>query len=210
MLRKLLRNSALLLTAFMCMATQAAPVGEEQAESPSTEDARAPVPQRESSEGKKTVDLLLEMQPRSAGLEFKERRLPQRGEGEAGSNLAKPAGLPSRAGAPEAIDNRTPATHVPPSGLFGSGATNPAAATPRADAHRTADPAQSENWRPGADRAPSSGRGDPAAATGIVRLWILPREVFDYVRDNREWFIAGVVLALAGMWVRSGGLARRS
>lgn len=209
MLRKLLQYGPLLLIALMSIAAQAAPVGEETTEVPSPVDARLPPPPRESTEGKKTVDLLLEMQPRAAGLEFKERRLPQRGEGEGGSNAGRQTALPSRPGAIEAAEHRPPASTVPPSGLFGSGATNPAAATPRADAHRTHDVAQTEAWRPNADRAPAGGRGDPAASSGLVRLWILPREVIDYVRENREWFIGGIALALAALWIRSGGLARR-
>lgn len=137
-----------------------------------------------SASGSGTIDLLIDMQQRSPGLQFNERQRP------AGSGEIKPRPAAAAvATAPAAVLPATPPRRpelppTPPSGLFGSGATPmvQSARTANVDARGPSGADLAAARRP----APSS-QGEP-----LPRWLLLPREVIVYVRDNR-WLVLGSV-----------------
>ena len=140
----------------------------------------------------RSLDLLIEMQGKAAGLDFSQstraidrsaRALPP-----TGSPDLRQTPLPSSAG------NSS-------SGLFGSGAA-PAVVT-------KGHAGGGSEWRPAAGRAsltPGGAAGDhvDSARSGVdqVRepLWQLPRVAIRWMRDNRLLVVAAAVALLALLW----------
>ncbi|MDE2564622.1 MAG: hypothetical protein KGL50_02450 [Burkholderiales bacterium] len=46
------------------------------------------------------------------------------------------------------------------------------------------------------------GGTDPVSAPWLLRWLAWPRDVVGFIREHRHWVLAGVVLALALMWLR--------
>ena len=142
----------------------------------------------------RTIDLLVEMQQPTAGIQFNERA-PRRSTEEA---LARPAAAaPARPAAPAAIE----APPTPPSGLFGSGATptvqprNVAADTPSRSAEMPGRPSSS---KPGSEAPPE------------LKRWLAwPRQVIEYIRENRTWVAGTTATLLLLGWTASVMFNRR-
>ena len=150
----------------------------------------------DQSSGSRSVDLLIQMQQRSAGLEFNERRPLTDARELRLRPVAMPPGKSSQV--PVSEDTKTPA-----SGLFGSGAT-PMVQSNRSSGGETRVP-QSE--------APSAGGGRPArgasSAEPMPPWLLLPREVIEYVRENRGFVVACVSGLLLMFWGGSVAFSRR-
>lgn len=139
----------------------------------------------------RTIDLLVEMQQPTAGIQFNERT-PRRNTEEA---LARPAAAaPAR---PAAIE----APPTPPSGLFGSGATptvqprNVAADAPSRSAEMPGRPSSS---KPGSEAPPE------------IQRWLAwPRQVIEYIRENRTWVAGTTATLLLLGWTASVMFNRR-
>lgn len=137
-----------------------------------------------------TIELLIEMQPRSAGLVFNERA----------RSRDKP--VPSAAVGPERDSTTHPSRPANDrGGLFGAGAVP---AVSRGNSSSETDYRSIGTGRSVTDRA------DRSAADGQRRAALLPAEIIELVRDNREWVIAGAVALLSLLWVGSVALGRAS
>lgn len=173
---------------------------------PSVETSSAgALPARAAEAGKKeTLDLLIEMQPKTPGLTFNERSRAERVSLPTPGNGARSE--PAQSGEPAAA--KAPVTA---SGLFGSGAVDPAA-TGRTDT-RSASTENGSNWQPPAHAgAAAQGTARPGAGgqtSDAPPVFAFTRALVIYVRENREWFISGAVAALLLMWFASGGSGRR-
>lgn len=194
------RTIAALAAALAWMATlpaTAAPAGTEASiESAAPAEVPQPLSATQSSPSRnQTVEMLLQMQPRTAGLDF---------SGRTPTNVERP-----RAADPPAPPvNKAPAGDKPQreaspqGGLFGSGAT-PMAPTRRVTA-------EGQGGWPGA--AANSGIASdgprPAHDPPHGRIWLIPREVIEYVRDNREWLAAAAFAILILSWAGSMLLGR--
>lgn len=184
-------RSSLAIAAVTAALAHAAPT------TPDTVDAAQPLPEREerglsdklrppdSATGSRTIDLLIDMQQRSAGLQFNERQRPA-GSGEIKPRVAVP-GTPQAAAALHPAATPGPRAEVPPtppSGLFGSGAT------PMVQTARTANVELRGSAR---EEAPLPRRqGVSAGGEPLPRWLLLPREIIEYVRENR-WLVLGSV-----------------
>jgi len=143
----------------------------------------------------RTIDLLIEMQQPTAGLQFNERT--SRSES-AGSGLRSTLSTP---GMPQAQPQRPRFEEVqtPPSGLFGS------AATPAVQG-RT--PSVSDS--PPRDGPSSRAVGRPPSAPTELQRWLQwPREVIEYVRENRTFVVGCTALLLLMGWAGSVMFSRR-
>lgn len=141
-------------------------------------------PAADNPTGARTIDLLIDMQQRSAGLQFNERKLPARDEikprqANASVAVAIPALTPTGASAA-----RAEMPPLSPSGLFGSGAT------PMVQSARTAT--VEPRGTPGIEPAVPRRAGAPASGEPLPRWLTLPRELIEYVRENR-WLVLGSV-----------------
>ena len=148
----------------------------------------------------RTIDLLVEMQQPTAGIQFNERA-GRSGAREGQARTAQQA-------APSLTPMQTPAQRpqveappTPPSGLFGSGAT----------------PAVQARTQSGMDRS-SSSDAMPARAAGRpsqdvppeVKRWLQwPRELVEYVRENRGFVVGCTVMLLLMVWTGSMMFSRR-
>ncbi len=188
-----LRPAAWLLLAPV-LAAHAAPMGSDasSASSSSLPGLAAGVlevsPSASGTGGDRNVDLLIQMQPRAAGLDL------DRGTGAA----TRPLDAGARPSVPPASSlSSSGSSQAPqPAGLFGAGA-DPAAA-------RGAAPAA---VRP-VDFSATTQRPAPAASGGTTgMLWWLPPRWLRYLRENRETVVIVSVLALALIW---GGSVVRS
>lgn len=155
------------------------------------------------STGSRTIDLLIDMQQRSAGLQFNERQAPAR-SGEikprATANAATTAGVAQQAAV--LTPPPGPRVEVPPlprSGLFGSGAT------PMVQSARvaTVEP-------PGGAAMEVAPRREGVTSSGApLPAWLLlPREVIEYVRENRWLVLSSVAAGLLLIWGVSSLFAR--
>lgn len=158
------------------------------------------LPVTDSVSGSRTIDLLIDMQQRSAGLQFNERKLPGRGEIKprqaSTPDVAAVPGL-STAGVTAARAEMPPPS---PSGLFGSGAT------PMVQTARTAsvEPRGVPGMEPAAPRrAGQSTSGEP-----LPRWLMLPRELIEYVRENRWSVLGSVAGGLLLIWGLSALFSR--
>ncbi len=138
------------------------------------------------------LDRLIQLQPRTAGIEIREPR-PQA------------APLPTKAGLPTAAPTSLKAAPPPQpaNGLFGAGALR----KPAGNAEPTAvEPPWKQ--RELANAQPSA-TGTPGGDGQPPRLFMLPRELIFFIRENREWVIGGSLSALALFWAASTAFTRR-
>jgi hypothetical protein len=144
---------------------------------------------RAGANRKGTVDLLIELQPQSAGLEFKER-VPSR------EHAGAVTGGGARPGAEAEGSSRA---------LFGAGATPTLASQKVQSGSGTV-------WSgsTGTQTEPSRAYEAPKAA-GDGRS-LLPREMIDFLRQNRPAILAAAAVLLALIWggtMALGGRGRR-
>lgn len=164
----------------------------------SSAQATAPLPSTAIGTAMRTtrsVEMLLDMQGKSAGLDFSagSRALDKSAHSE-GTGAAR-EGVGSVATTPE---------RDPRGGLFGSGAT------PIPPVRAGADPAAA--WRP----AEGNGTGDPARASGVGAQgtqWdqrvIFPSALVAWVRENRGAVVASAIGLLALLWGGSIAMGQR-
>lgn len=141
--------------------------------------------------GTKTLDLLIQLQPRSAGFEFQDRP-------------TKSSAVPSPPSQPrERLGGRTANAEAgSPGGLFGAGAV-------QSQVTRQPEVRGGQAWQPAATSR-AGGPPDSVDSSEAAPLWrMLPREVIIFIRDNREWLVAGIVLTLGLIWTLSAAFARR-
>lgn len=144
----------------------------------------------------RTIDLLVEMQQPTAGIQFNERSA--RGTtGDVPARAAPPApgSALSSARQPHAEMSATP-----PSGLFGSGAT------PTVQSR-----SQSLSDSPSRDAGPAraGGRPSPDVPPEVKRWLQWPREMVEYVRENRVAVVGGTAVLLVLAWAASLMFSRR-
>lgn len=144
-----------------------------------------------------TVDMLIELQSKSAGLDFRER---------ARENGAPPRSIVTPGGVGAPVPGAAPAMQSQ-GGLFGS------AAVPTPVARDTGN--RDSDWR-GSTRSVSSGSVEQAhetnrdeAASNARGLLKWPREVILWVRENRSLAVGGTLLLLALLWVGSLVMSHR-
>ncbi len=190
----------------LCLAIQtlpaaAAPTTGESSEAggdePSAAAARQPRDVAGPSSGDQTLDRLIQLQPRTAGIEFNERQ----------RSVAAPPRSGSTSGTVPASKATTASPTPPqtPHGLFGAGAL-PQQASGRADARVVEPPwkqreAMNKQAAAGSDRAGSD--------TPQPQWLLIPRELVIFIRDHRGWVIGGSLSALALFWAGSSTMARR-
>ncbi len=151
----------------------------------------------ESAGGARAVDLLIELQSKTAGLDFNERARENGTAARPGATL--PALNPPAAGGVGGPQTA--------GGLFGSGAVPMAppkeSSTREGDwrtSTRTASPSYASDTRTERDGSGGGGGG------GRVSL---PREVIQWVRDNRAMVVGGALFVLAALWGTSLAVSRR-
>lgn len=143
----------------------------------------------------RTIDLLVEMQQPTAGVQFNERtpRNPAR------DGLGRTLPAPQPAQPPQRPQTDAPPTS--PAGLFGSGATPPVQTRTQNVMERS----------PSSDVMPARASGRPASdMPPEVKRWLQwPREVIEYVRENRGFVIGGTAVLLMMGWAASRMFGRR-
>ena len=147
------------------------------------------------------MELLVEMQQRNAGISFDERTRAV----DTRDVRMRPVTTPALPEQPSAPGTPAAAVATPPSGLFGSGAT------PTVTEQRNA----TVSSRPAAPIGSAYGDGNRSSAFGSSSpgttplSWLLvPRDIIEYVRDNRAMVVGSVVALLGLMWVGSVMFAR--
>ncbi len=191
-----------LLSLCWSLAIQAAPVSttdaDEVPDQPAPAVISAPSPTTgaiDKSSPSHAVDLLIELQSKSAGLDFNERA---RENGNAPRPVITPGAAPQQP--------MPAATTQNAAGLFGSGAVPMPVA--RENTAREADwrsPARSVAAGPVQQDSGHSGGGEGAGG-GLLKL---PREIIQWVRENRSLVVGGAILVLALLWLSSMAVARR-
>ena len=153
-----------------------------------------------------TIDMLVEMQQPSAGLQFNERQRAAEGQARpVVPPISLPQGLPApgnNIGSPPA---RAEAPPVSAAGLFGTGAT-PQVQQPQPSARPVA-PVTGFNDGAAAP-APRSVTSDPHSNPTLSRWLALPRELIEYVRENRGFVLGSVAAFLLAAWTGSLLVAR--
>jgi hypothetical protein len=137
--------------------------------------------------GTPTLDLLIQLNPPGGGIEPKE-----------GSGLA----LKPRPGL-------LPGTEKPAQ-RAGGPATAPAVrATPAQPMAVPVETRIDQDWQAAAQTraSPPAQRNEPGEPA--PRFLQFPREVFLFIRENREWALGGTALALGLIWAVSSAVARR-
>ena len=151
--------------------------------------------------GSRSVDLLLQMQQRSAGISFNER---VRGRDGGDSHMRPVATSTAAAETSKPQANQAPSVPTAPSGLFGSGAT-PMVTTQRNISVSPGFTIPSGTAQAGSVRGASvssNGGGEPPN-------WLLwPRDLIEYVRENRATVIGGIAALCALSWVGTLLIAR--
>lgn len=194
-----LRPLALALGCLFSLAAGAAPTTEAPGTSENNLAPTAPLgpaglSQSSRNGDTRTIDLLVEMQQPTAGIQFNER------SGRSGSREAQVRPVPAAA-APAQQRAQLEAPQLPPSGLFGSGATP----TVQARSQNVLD-------------RPSTSDGMPARAAGRpssdvppeMKRWLQwPREVVEYVRENRAVVAGCAAMLLVMGWTGSLMFSRR-
>lgn len=187
-----------LLTSALALAAPTAPDTTDPQESPA--DAAAvssgQVSGRAEAAQSRAVDLLIEMQPRGAGLAFTDKaRLRSRSS----ASVARPQPeSPTRPEPPAAVTEALPATKA---GLFGSGAT------PTVQSRAVTRPGPQST---AADTLARPGRDALSAGGETLPRWLmLPREFIAYVRENRGFVLGCIAGLLALYWVGSSLVSRR-
>ena len=137
----------------------------------------------------RTIDLLVEMQQPKAGIQFNEPASRSTGR----EDFARTPPPEQRA--------QADVLPTPPSGLFGSGAT-PAV---QARTHNVVDRASSSDAMP----ARTSGRPSSDMPPELRRWLQWPRDVVDFVRENRGFVVGCTATLLLVAWIGSMMLSRR-
>jgi hypothetical protein len=146
----------------------------------------------------RTIDLLVEMQQPTAGLQFNERA----GRSTSRDVATRPAqALTQTQTQTPAQQPQAEAPLTPPSGLFGSGAT-PAV---QARTQNLVDRSSSSDAMP----ARHSGRSSPDVPPEVKRWLLWPREIVEYVRENRAWVVGCTAMLLVMAWTGSMMFSRR-
>ena len=154
-----------------------------------------------STSNSKTVDFLIDLQSKNAGLDFGERTRAQEHDARAGPS-APPARLRP---APQ------PAGH--PSGLFGT-TVNPGE-TAKEQHREDSESQQAFSRRHSAAHLRTSGAGDgtgqddAATAASPLRRWPAIQVVIRFVRENRGLVAAAAVALLALVWGASITMSQR-
>lgn len=191
-------SSSLFAIVFIAIAPwlNAAPLTEVEPTAPRSPDKPAAPPARtQAGEQRETLDLLIEMQPQSPGLNFNERAArPQRQAPDVGR-------------AAQALPARTETATEPPvpttkSGLFGSDAADPGAATRKTEVPTGSSPSATPM------SGPAPRPGGPQLEEDLPGAYRFLRSAVSYLRENREWAIGGVLTTLAVLWLAGGGLRR--
>lgn len=202
---QLLRHRPVMLTVgcFFSLASLAAPTTEAPGALETSPANAAPLGAAATRPGTRnsdtrTLDLLVDMQQPTAGLQFNERS----GRSAARDVTARPAQTqPLTQAQMPAQRPQAEAPLTPPSGLFGSGATPAVQARTQNVMERSTS----------SDAIPARGSGRPSAdVPPEVKRWLQwPRDVVDYVRENRA-FVAGCAAMLLVMaWTGSMMFSRR-
>jgi hypothetical protein len=151
------------------------------------------------STGSRTIDLLIDMQQRSAGLQFNERQQPA-GSRDVRTRVSQSAPAVQTPYSPPASGAQSGVPPTPASGLFGSGAV------PMVQAARTAS--VDTRGAPGLDPAPQRRAGTVRDGEPLPRWLLLPREIIEYVRENRWAVLSSVACGLLLIWGISALFAR--
>lgn len=191
--RHLSRSRLVLLVAAQSSVVFAAPTSEEPAraalENPPVVSAPVTSGTANSTGGGQALDLLIQMQPQSAGIPPKEQRVaPLRRVAPTSPTGAASPTSPAAKGSP----------------LFGAPVAPPSSPETKVDSA----------WTPGVSNRPGVADGGEAKAGGAASSepsWLraLPREFILFVRDNREWIVGFALGALALFWVGSAAFSRR-
>lgn len=156
-----------------------------------------PAPSGSRSTDTRTIDILVEMQQPTAGIQFNERA-PRSSSPEGRQRAATaPAGaVPPPP--PQGMD----APPTSPAGLFGMDAT-PAV---QSRSSSLTEPAQ-----PRTAAAPTQGTGRPSSdVSPELKRWLSwPREFMEYVRENRYFVAASAAALLLLAWTGSVMFSRR-
>jgi hypothetical protein len=153
-----------------------------------------------------TIDMLVEMQQPSAGLQFNERQRAAEGlTRPVVPPLSLPQGLPAAGNNIGGTPARAEAPPVSAAGLFGTGAT-PQVQQPQ-PAARTVTPAAALGTDV-AGPSPRSVTSDPHSNPTLSRWLALPRELIEYVRENRGFVLGSVAAFLLAAWTGSLLVAR--
>jgi hypothetical protein len=197
---KLIRSMApLMLGLAVAFATHAAPVDPADAIDVPDQSAAAVISRTgqkgtsaESAGGARAVDLLIELQSKTAGLDFNERARENGSVARPGATLA--------AGTAPTVSSAGGAQNT--GGLFGSGAVP--MAPPKENVSKDSD------WRGSPRNASPSQQGearsDNAGGGGRISL---PRELIQWVRENRAMVVGGALLVLAVFWGTSVAVSQR-
>lgn len=192
-----------LTTAHGAPTTDTAPAAQAPAASPSVLSGGALRSGGRGSDAS-TIDMLVEMQQPSAGLQFNERQRPAEGRARpVVPPLSLPQGLPAPSNNIGGTPARAEAPPVSAAGLFGTGAT-PQVQQPTAT--RAAVPAA--GLGEGSTAATRSVRSDPHSNPTLSRWLALPRELIEYVRENRGFVLGSVAAFLLAAWTGSLLVAR--
>ncbi len=157
----------------------------------------------ESTSGSRTIDLLIDMQQRGAGLQFNERQVPGSSDTKLRQAAARAATAPlalTAASASAAVRAELPPTT--PSGLFGSGAT------PMTQSARTASVEPRGGLPPGIEASTPRRAGASSSGEPLPRWLMLPRELIEYVRENRWLVLSSVGAGLLLIWGLSALFSR--
>ncbi len=184
-------------------AAQAAPTSDEASSGGNEPTPAIRVPPATSASGNapggnQALDLLVQMQSQTASIAPQQNRTgSMRGQAPIFPTTPTAAQTGTAAQQPlaEASNGNSP--------LFGSGATPaPRAGDSRDESYRSKTSSSGSGMDRSEGRPPSSGN-EPRWLFG------LPMELLVYIRENREWFLAGALGALALVWAGSAALARR-
>lgn len=146
----------------------------------------------------KTIEMLLELQQNKPGLEGGEA--PKREPGQA--KAAPPVTRPPPFGAPPALG----AGELPAAARRPPVETDPIEWTATPGNRREALGWSSGPARP---RADSAYAGSPPSGDGDDLVWLVPRSVIRFVRQNRDAVVVASFAVLALVWAGAGYRSRR-
>ena len=148
--------------------------------------------------GSRAIDMLVEMHQPGAGIQFNERKAHS-ASAETGVRSALPPPVATQA--LPARRSQFEEAQTAPSGLFGSGATP-------AVQGRTLNASEPSSPRDGLP--PRAAERSSSELPPELRRWLQwPRDVIEYVRDNRTFVVGGTALLLLLAWTGSMMFSRR-
>lgn len=156
----------------------------------------------------RTIDMLVDMQQPTVGIQFTERTnrggSVQNGQARTGQAAQSAQGaqrqglMPAVAPVPHPPSD---ALATPPSGLFGSGAT---------PAVQVRSPSTADSPSAGEGRAPTfAGRAQSDLPPELKRWLHWPRQIVEYVRQNRALVFGCTAMLLLMAWTASVMFSRR-